>query len=92
VHPDLATLDANLLINAHRLGTCMVQLLGLHCEGCGRDAPPGHTAYVLEDDHHFNHLLCYECGRALADCMGLHGLGELPEVPAYGGGCHSRGA
>lgn len=86
MRPGLATLDTELLREACGVEFIMVRLARLSCEGCGRGTPTGHTAYILEDAQHFHHLLCYECGRAAADYLGVMELADPSAPPAYGGG------
>jgi len=84
--PDLASPAAVNWNDVCTIKSVMIKTPGLHCEGCGRSAPPGHTAFVIEDDHMYGHLLCYECGVAVRDVLGLTDITAPPDVPAYGGG------
>jgi hypothetical protein len=57
-----------------------------NCEGCGRSLLPGHTAFMVKDENRYSHLLCYECGVAVRDVLGLTDITTRVDVPAYGGG------
>jgi len=70
----------------------IINTAGLHCEGCGRATPPGHTVFRISDEHLYGHLLCYDCGIAVRDVLGLTAITEAVDVPAYGGGPNSRSA
>jgi hypothetical protein len=41
---------------------------------------------MVEDENLYNHLLCYECGVAVRDVLGLTDIAARVDVPAYGGG------
>ena len=50
-----------------------------HCPGCGRDIPPGNTAFLVTTSHPSHFQLCYECGEGLAMHLGW----QLPETAPW---------
>jgi len=84
--PELATMPDGVLDSAHRLESCMYRLKSGSCSGCGRDLVKGHTIFILTTKPEAYYLLCYECGIAAQDVLGLTAITEPVSVPAYGGG------